>query len=101
MSNSNQADHKFMLRVPSQLASRVKEWAAKNGRSMNSEITFALEKAYPQPPEPESLNKSLALASKEVLESWEGALKALGQDPKGNHQLMRLKKAIDTALKDY
>jgi hypothetical protein len=40
---------KFMLRLPDGLRERIKNVAAANNRSMNSEIVAALEEKYPAP----------------------------------------------------
>lgn len=40
---------KYLLRLPDGMRDRIKEAAARNGRSMNSEILATLEQAYPPP----------------------------------------------------
>lgn len=93
--------NQISLRLSSSLKERIQAWAEHNNRSANAEITSALEEKYPKPPEPESLNKALALAARDVMGAWSEALQALGQDPKGNEKLSRLSQALDRALKDY
>lgn len=89
------------LRLSPSLKDRVHAAAKQNNRSVNAEITSTLEEKYPKPVEPESLNKALALAARDVMGAWSEALQALGQDPKGNEKLSRLSQALDRALKDY
>ena len=44
---SSQLDQ-FLLRFPDGMRERIKSEAALNGRSMNSEIVFQLNKIYPR-----------------------------------------------------
>lgn len=40
---------RFQIRLPAGLRDRIKAYAEKNGRSMNTEIVRALEEAFPKP----------------------------------------------------
>lgn len=44
---TTQPQDKYVLRLPDGLRDRIKVAAANSGRSMNAEIVWTLEKAYP------------------------------------------------------
>lgn len=47
MEEKRKLNDKFMLRLPDGMRERIKAEAAKNGRSMNTEIIATLEEKYP------------------------------------------------------
>lgn len=87
----------YSVRMPGDLRHRIKKAAAENGQSMNSAIVFVLDRAFPKPIEPESLNEALKDAAQEVLTDWSAVVKATGQDPEQNAALARLKALLEKA----
>ncbi|MBO9589087.1 hypothetical protein [Devosia sp.] len=89
---------KIMLRLPGDLAARVKGHASINRQSINSTIVIALEAAYPAPVEPESVNQRLLESALILAGQWSAALESMGVDPAQHPALQKFFKDADEAV---
>lgn len=48
MTKDPNTPEKFVIRMPGGLRDRIRQYAEKSGRSMNSEVIYTLEAAYPR-----------------------------------------------------
>lgn len=99
MSNGHMSDEeqrtlsdKFMLRLPDGMRDRIKQAAARNGRSMNAEIIDTLEDRFPA----DEGKADIARKTSEALESLSGKakdrflLKLIEEPPRSDHDIHRL-----------